>query len=136
MTGTFSNDVTKHTLVIGGFPIEGFIGEDKAMWTPDGDSATSTIGADYYTTTNRIPVNASLSFTLSAGSPSVTVLSALFPNDAGSSPFLLKNGSNGSTIIGVATLKKSPDFGLKTTDDGYTYDFIASDNVINRQGVI
>lgn len=136
MTRTYSNDVTKHTLIIGGFPIEGFIGEDKAMWTPDGDSASATIGADNFTTTNRLPYVATLSFTLSSGSPSVTVLSALFFNDAGSAPFLLKNGSNGSIIIGLATMKKSPDFGLKTTDDGYQYDFIASDNVISRQGVI
>jgi hypothetical protein len=135
MTGTFSNDVTKHTLVIGGFPIEGYISEEKAMWTPDGDSASATIGADNFTTTNRLPFLATISFTLSAGSPSVTVLSTLFPNDAGSQPFMMKNGSNGSTITGVATMKKSPDFGLKTTDDGYTYDFIASDNIINRKGV-
>ena len=135
MTGTYSNDATKHTLVLGGFPMGGFADGGEPMWAPDGDSASASIGADNFTTVNNLPYLATITFTLSAGSPSVTALGALFPRFKGSQPFLFKNGSNGSTILGVATLKKTPDVGLKTVDDGYQYTFIASDNVINLKGV-
>jgi len=131
----YTNDISKHTVVIGGFPIEGFLTEDKTMWELDGDESTSAIGADGFSTINRVFVNASFSVTLASGSPSVTVLNALFPTPASSKPFQLKNGSNGSTVNGVASLKKRPAFGLKTTDDGYTFEFIATDNVLNVKGV-
>jgi hypothetical protein len=35
----------------------------------------------------------------------------------------------------MASLKKRSGFGLKTTSDGYTFEFIATDNVQTLKGV-
>jgi hypothetical protein len=80
-------------------------------------------------------VNGNFSVKLAAGIPSVTVLSALFPRPASSATFMLKDGCNGSTVVGMASLKKRSGFGLKTTSDGYTFEFIATDNVQTLKGV-
>jgi hypothetical protein len=123
---TYSSDFSKKTLVIGGFPIEGYKDGGEPKMPPDNEILEATMGPDGHTTTTKRPSLFTLTFGLQNGSPSVSVLSSLFSNNANAVPFSFFDGNEARAVAGVLQLKTARGFDASLSPMGYEYSFVAS----------